>query len=183
MKKWLKTNSFYIIVVIIALIIFSRVFRSKPQEGYSIYNIMNDSLRRKQAEISLQKFNDSILKKIAFKGTIIKTSSARTNYAKDSNFIPLGLIEVKIDGNIYNPENLSLDITRIYNFRNLNKAKIYFKSNGVCYIDDSMIGHSLLKKYGEDFYQIKFNSNKNNDKDLCKEFKYTLDFDYFYTHN
>ncbi|MDR2949814.1 MAG: hypothetical protein LBV71_11465 [Prevotella sp.] len=137
-------------------------------------------IRRQKAEKPLQIFNDSIFKWIAFRFIedldINRERIEDTNKAVVQNF----WFVVKIKDSIYNPKNVPLTITRVYDFKDLNKSRIYRKYQEC--VRKYSIGDSIIKNYGEDFYRIKFKDPEISTKnEYCDKLYYTTRFDYFWT--
>ena len=158
---------------------------------YSRWYIIFDSERNKQihkaweiryqrAEKPLKEFNDSIFKWIAFRAIIEDIDKNREKIENADNTIVQNFWYVVKVKDIYNPKNVPLTITRIYDFENLNKSHIYRKYQEC--VRKYNIGDSIVKNYGEDFYRIKFKDQKKQQQnENCDKLHYTTDFDYFWT--
>ena len=138
-------------------------------------------IRNEKAQESLKIFNDSIFKWISFRGIILDDGYDRlANEYKES--VETYYVIVTLDKEVHNPKNTPLKVTRIYDLTNLQKAKIYWMPPK-CMFDAENYGDSIVKNFGEDFYRIKFKTNKSDypDTERCDKLYYTTDFDYFWT--
>jgi hypothetical protein len=180
-RKFFIVTVLIVLTIIGGLILYSnRRFFSNP----SLYLSTVDQawkIRYQRAEKPLQIFNDSIFKWIEFRGIIMEKEYDRFSNENNES-IEVYYFIASLDRNIYNPQNVPLEVKRIYDVRNPEKAKIYWLPQD-CTFDDESKGDSIIKNYGEDFYRIKFKTDKPNypTPGRCDKLYYTTDFDYFWT--
>ena len=180
-RKFFKIAIPIALAIIGILIFFSNRELITDPRGYLSTVDQAWEIRSQRAEKPLKEFNDSIFKWIAFRGVIKERKYDR--FADENNeSVEVYYLIVSLDKNIYNPKNVPLEVNRIYDVRDTEKAKIYWKPR-VYSFDTNNYGDSIIKNYGEDFYQIKFRKDKPNysDTERCKKVYYTTDFDYFWT--
>lgn len=89
-----------------------------------------------------------------------------------------------MDGPVYNPYHVPLQIKRVYDFTNLQKSELYYGHN----VKDCSIGayegDSIIKESGNTYYRIKHRARRDDEAILtdndCDKVYFTIDQDYFW---
>lgn len=169
----MKTNNkflYFFLTIFLIICIFLYKNRDFFLGNDNEYNKLWEN-RRKKAEQPLKKFNDEIFSKIAFNGSIIDNKYSRTP-ADDTG--GSYWIEIKINKPIARTNLIPVKVPNIYDFTK-NPIKIYYKTSGLCTMDDDNIGNKVEKRLGEKFIRIYSKSDTS-----CPTIYYTTDFDYFW---
>ena len=118
--KWSKEKkiSYLAMFSIIGFIIFWIVAVLSNDEGLEIAN-KAWSIRYQSAENPLKKFNQTIFKNIAFRGIVLEKNYDRKYDALDKVSVQPSWYTVGLDGPVYNPYHVPLQIKRVYDFTNL----------------------------------------------------------------